>query len=88
MLAAPTFLWMATEDARLTISIPPDLHEAFKTKCFLAKPRVTMTDRILEFIAHEVGRPTPKRIDRRKLNRDQREAMDRRDVKPKPRPAK
>jgi hypothetical protein len=74
---------MAEDDARLTISIPEDLHEAFKTKCFLAKPRVSMTDRIIEFIAREVGREPPKRIDRRKLTRDQREAMER-PKRPKP----
>jgi hypothetical protein len=66
---------------RLTIDIPEDLHEMFVRKCFLATPRQTMKQRIIEFIAHEVGREPPKLVDRRKMNRDEREKYDRQQSK-------
>jgi hypothetical protein len=71
--------WDVMDDVqRLTIDVPSDLHEAFKTKCFLSKPRVSMKQRLLEYMAKETGRPVPRLIDRRKLTRDEREKLDRR----------
>lgn len=84
MLLALSFPCMRNDEARLTITLPEDLHEAFKTKCFLAKPRVSMTDRLVEFVARDVGREPPKRIDKRKLSRKEREALERAESKPKP----
>ncbi len=59
---------------RLTIDVPDDLHEAFLRKCFLSKPRETMKQKIIAFIAHETGKPVPKSIDRRKLTKADKEA--------------
>ena len=84
MSFALMFPCMRTNEARLTITLPEDLHEAFKTKCFLAKPRISMTDKILEFVARDVGREPPKLVDKRKLNREQREAFERSQAKTKP----
>ncbi len=73
---ALTFVRMATGNTRLTIDVPDDIHEAFKVKCFLAKPRTNMKDRLVAFMAAETGKPVPKFVDRRKLTREQREKLD------------
>ena len=51
---------------RLTIDIPDELHEAFFLKCVTAKPRMTMKQRMIEFIAKDTGKPVPKVADGRK----------------------
>jgi hypothetical protein len=63
---------------RMTIDVPADLHDAFFLKCFHAKPRVTMKQRIIELIAKETGRPAPKFVDRRKMTKAEREKADKR----------
>lgn len=75
MLTALTFEDMAHGFKRLTIDVPEDLHEAFLRKCFNAKPRVTMKQRIIEFVAKETGKPVPKMVDRRKLTREERDKL-------------
>ena len=77
MSIALPFDVMADGTKRLTIEVPEDLHEAFLRKCFLEKPRATMKDRIIAFMAAETGKPVPKSIDRRKLTREERERLDR-----------
>lgn len=79
---------MAIEKKRLTIELSPELHEKFLAKCFHSKPRRTMRQVILDFIAEQVGEPHPVLIDRRKLTRDQRAAFDRGEdpFKPAPKP--
>lgn len=67
---------MAQDSKRLTIDIPADLHDAFFLKCVTAKPRTTMKNRVIEFIAKEVGKPVPKIVDRRKMTREQRDKHD------------
>jgi hypothetical protein len=54
------------------------LHELFVRKCFLATPRQTMKQRIVDFIAREVGREPPKMVDRRRMTRDERNKFDER----------
>jgi hypothetical protein len=61
---------------RLELDIPDDLHEAFLSKCFNAKPRTTMKQKVIEFIAKETGKPVPKMVDKRKMTRAEREALD------------
>lgn len=78
MTPALTCLVMPVDEntKRLTIELPADLHEAFQRKCFLAKPRVTMKERIIGFIAKETGLPMPEMIDKRKLTLPEREALE------------
>lgn len=68
---------MADGMKRLTIELPEDLHDAFFQQSVLSRPRRTMRERIVEFIAKETGRPIPKMVDRRKLTRDEREKLER-----------
>jgi hypothetical protein len=73
LMGVLSFGLMADEKhKRMTIDMPPDLHDAFFLKCFQSKPRVTMKQRLIELIAKEVGRPVPKFVDRRKLKKGER----------------
>lgn len=76
------------QNKRMTIDVPADLHDAFFLRCFQAKPRVTMKQRIIELIAKETGRPAPVTVDKRRMKKAEREAYDRGEAaadKPKPR---
>lgn len=83
MLTGIPFDLMSEGFKRLTIDLPEDLHEAFLRKCFDAKPRQTMKQRIIAFVAQETGKPVPKLVDRRKLTREERDKLDRAPAKPK-----
>ncbi len=69
------FDFMAEGFKRLTIDLPEDLHEAFLRKCFNAKPRTTMKEQVIAFIAEQTGKPMPKLIDRRKLTLAERDKL-------------
>jgi hypothetical protein len=82
MLGVITFGHMADEK-RLTVEVPEDIHQAFLIKSLTEKPRRSMKDRLVAFMASQVGIAYTPAVDRRKLNRKQREELERREAAPK-----
>ncbi len=82
MLGVITFGCMADEKP-LTIKVPEEIHQAFLIKSLTEKPKRSMKERLVEFMASQVGMKPPANIDRRRLTRKEREELERREAAPK-----
>ena len=83
MLGVITFGCMADEKP-LTIKVPEDIHQAFLIKSLTEKPKRSMKDRLVAFMASQVGMQYEPPVDRRKLKHKEREALDRKESAPPP----